>query len=159
MTRTLSQTLAQLALALVNATLILVIVALILGLRLAGTVERVTEGASAAAAEQLAQLVPIGDEIGALRAEIGGLRSELAEIRAPGDRLGAAAEATAERLQALEAELTTISGALRGAVQRVGEDPGLLIDRAVRSGVSEAGLWVATLRDCRLPPEGVSAQD
>jgi len=156
MTR-LRRTLGQLGLALVNATLILVVLCLFLAWRTVATVERVTETAAAAAAEQVAALSPVADGIGAVRQDIAALRADLAGLRQSGaEEAAAASDRLAERLEATESRLEALSGRVGPAVEAVSADPGVLIDRAVAAGVDRAGLWAAGLRGCTVPPRPVS---
>jgi hypothetical protein len=150
----LARTLGQLALALLNATLILVVLALFLAWRLSGTVERVTEAAAGAAAQQLAELAPVGDELSGLREQVAGLRLELAAMQADGEAgARAAADAVATRLDEIETRLEDTRARIGPAIEALSADPGILVDRAVEAGVAEAGRWLVTLRGCTPPPE------
>ena len=148
----LRRALGQLVIALVNATLILVVVALFLGLRLAGTAERVTETAVTAAAAQVAELRPLRDEVSGLRAQVAGLRDDLQSLRADaGATIDDKTAAALARLEAVDARLTAVSASLGPAVDAVAADPGIIVDRAVATGVEELGRWLAPLWGCTLP--------
>lgn len=148
----LARALRDLALALVNATLILVAACLFLAWQTAATVERVGVRMAEAATEQVARLDPLVDEIAMARSEIAGLRADLAELSHRAEDGGArVGETLGERLAEAEARLDAVSGDVAGALDAVAADPGLLVDRAVAAGVDRAGLWAAGLRGCTLP--------
>ena len=141
--RRLARALGGLALALLNATLLLTVLALFFGWRLAATAERVTATAAASAAAQLDRLDPVAGEIAALREEVAGLRAEIAV------GAGEGAEALAARLDTLEARLDAAADGLGPVLAAARADPGLLVDRAVVAGVAEVGRQLAALRGCR----------
>ncbi len=148
----LSRVAGKLVLALVNATLILVVLALFLGLRLAGTMERVAEASVAAAMAQATQFTPLRDEIAGLREQISGLRDDLTSL--PGDTTGDIAEritAVSARLDRIEARLAEVGTDLAPTLDAVSADPGIVVDRAVRTGIEELGRWLAPHRGCTMP--------
>jgi len=147
------RTTGQLGLALLNATLILVIVALALLWRVSESVEGATTALATAASEQIARIAPVQDELRGLRADLGALREDLAALRVeaspgeagPGE---AALDAALERLDRTQARLSAAADGIVPALEAISADPGLVVDRAVASGVAEAGRWLAALRGC-----------
>jgi hypothetical protein len=148
----LARALRGLALALVNATLILVAACLFLAWQAAATVERAGVRMADAAAERLARLAPLADELAMAHAEIAGLRADLARLAdGAGAGDGGLADTLGERLAEAEARLDAVSGEVVGTLDAVAADPGLLVDRAVAAGVDRVGMWAAGLRGCTLP--------
>ncbi|MEM1341021.1 MAG: hypothetical protein AAGF68_01795 [Pseudomonadota bacterium] len=153
--RRLTRTLGNLALACLNATLILVVLALFLSLRLVGAVERVTETFISAAEVQVAQIAPLNEELSAVRAGLTELQAELGALRpADGGQLSNALEAVSDSVSQTEAQLVSLNANLTSLAEAVSTDPGALIDRAVASAAAEAGQLVANVRGCRLPENG-----
>ena len=160
--RRLRQTLGQLALAAINATLILVALCLFLAWQTVSAVERVGERAASAVAEQLSELSPVADSVDGLRTEIAALRGDLGAL---GSELGEPGEALAERLENLNDRVARVEDRLDTAADRVGAtaealstDQGRLVERAVEAGVDRAGVWVAGLLNCKRPPGAPEAK-
>jgi TolA-binding protein len=144
----------QLALALINATLILFVVALFLALKLANTVERVTETAIAAATQQVEQLSPIADRAERIEDQIEELKADVVSIRLSEDtQVARTAETLMLRLEDLDASLSEMNALLAPAVETVTTEPGMLVERAVQISLAEAGTWVTTLSGCKAKPE------
>lgn len=147
----LSRAAGQLVLALLNATLILVVVGLLLAWNLARTVERVTETAVAAATEQI---TPLADEISGVQDQLSELRGELAELRLADDaRAAGASAAVLLRLAVLDEAVSQMRAELAPAINKATTDPGALVDRAVETGIAAAGEWVSSLAGCRASSE------
>ena len=146
--RRLRRTVGELALALLNATLILAALCLFLAWRAAATVEQVTETVTTAAAGHLAAVAPLRDELGAARGELAALRADLDRLSAG----GAVSDALSARLAAAEARLDALSDRAGQVIDTLPRDAGALVDRAVTRGVDRAGRWAAGLRGCTLPP-------
>ncbi|MFD0982804.1 hypothetical protein [Tropicimonas aquimaris] len=150
----LRRTLSDLLLAMLNATLILVALCLFLGLRLAGTVEDVTERLTG----NLASVAPLRDGVGEMTEELRALRADLAAVTTQ------AGEASSERVAALNARLETLDSRLETAQDRFAElgeridsaieDPSALIDRAVRAAADQTAQNLAGMAGCALPASG-----
>lgn len=119
--RTVGTTAKNLLLALINATLILVIICL----WMAWKVLDAAEGVSVQLNQATEAVLPLRGDIAALTAEIAAARSDVAELRR--SEGGAAAAALTERLDRIEAQLEDVTGTI-AAVQA---DPDALIDRAM----------------------------
>lgn len=132
--RRLGRTLGNIALALLNATLILAIVCLWLAWGALSAAERVSENLGEAART----VVPLRAEIVSLTDEIAAARADLAERRVEGARDTAMLEARIAGVEAQLAELTA-------AVREVGGDPEALIDAAVASAFEGLGETVADI--------------
>lgn len=127
----LGRTLRNLAVAMLNATLILVAVCLWLGWSTLSAAERV----SLQIGEAAQAIVPVRAEITGLTAEIAGVRSDIATLGAGASADGAAMVALDTRIAAVEAQLADLNDRLAA----LGADPEALIDRAVRTTFATLG--------------------
>jgi len=144
--RSLWSTLRNLALALLNATLILAALVLWLAWRTADTVHEVTEDIDIA----LVDVAPLGDRLQSLTAEVAGLRTDLEALKeAPAEGVAAIGEDLALRLDALEIRLATATGRIDALLS----EPEVLIDRAIDASAEELKEAVADLRGCTLPAD------
>ena len=129
--RRLGQTLGSLALALVNATLLLAALCLWLAWGAMSAAERASDQIRLTSEAVL----PLRDDIGALTAELAAARADIAALteRAP---------AGAANTLALQGQLTRIEAgvdALADAVAALRPDPEALIDRAVQAAFAILG--------------------
>lgn len=144
--RRLWSTLRNLALALLNATLILAALVLWLAWRTADTVHEVTEDIDIA----LVELEPLGDGLRNLTSEVAGLRADLAALKdAPAEGGEALGDDLAARIDALETRLD----AATGRVDALLSEPEVLIDRAIDASAEEIKEAIADLRGCTLPAD------
>lgn len=144
--RSLWATLRTLALAILNATLILAALVLWLGWRTADAVHEASDDVRLALAELTplqAGLVEVKDEVAGLRADIAALRTASAGGNA------ALPEDLVLRLDRLDARLT----AAAGRVETLMSEPEALIDRAIDATADEMKQAVADMRGCTLPGE------
>ena len=134
--RSFGRSLGNLALALLNATLILAALCLWLAWGALSAAERVS-----GQIEEAAQTVlPLRAEIVAMTEEIAATRADLADLRADGSADLAALEG---RIAGAEAELARLSE----AVAQLAADPEALVDRAVASAFEGLGETVADIID------------
>ncbi|MEM9550634.1 MAG: hypothetical protein AAGA05_05640 [Pseudomonadota bacterium] len=136
-----AKTLRDLALALVNATLILVALCLFLGVQLVSRV-----GVMADTVTQNLQVVaPLADEVRGTRTELAGLRADLAVLREQSDEEREAALASLhDRISALE---TRADGLLTRA-EAVVQNPADLIDHAIQSTAGATVGVIGQMRGC-----------
>ncbi|WP_375687073.1 hypothetical protein [Pseudooceanicola sp. LIPI14-2-Ac024] len=130
----------NLALALINASLILLAVCLFLVWKVLSAAEDVSANLAATSAT----IQPIGTQITELTEEVAGARSDLAELRAAGQamREQGLPEPTGElteRLDRIEGQLTELTD----WVGEVREDPDAVIDRAIDAAFEELRAVVA----------------
>lgn len=134
--------LKNLALALLNATLILVALCLFLAWRLSAEVHDVTEIVT----DELTTIRPLRAEVAGMTDQIAGLRSDLAAM---GDQTATLSSETLgrvrDRAEELQAQLDTLSQ----AVERITENPEILLDRAVTLAVERLGDEASELMACR----------
>lgn len=136
----------NLIVALVNATLILVALCLFLGLQLVKKVDSVTANLG----QSFDVLAPLQADFAETRTDLGEIRTELAALRQnAGAATSAEFQAAAGRIDALE---TRIDGVLTQAETLV-QDPGSLIDRAIRQGAEEAVGAITRIQGCTAPAE------
>ena len=138
----------DLALALVNATLVLIAVCLFLAWRLGATVE----GMTATFAQHLELLAPLRAEVATMTGEIAGLRGDIAALSSR------TAEVSGARIAALEARIDGVSARLdatEGRFDQLVQAPGQMIDRvietAMQTGATEFSRAVNDIRGCRKP--------
>jgi hypothetical protein len=144
--RPLWSTLRNLALALLNATLILAALVLWLAWRTADRVHEVTEDFDIA----LVEVAPLGDGLRALTAEVAGLRADLEALKdAPAEGVAAIGEDLALRLDTLESRIAMATGRVDALLL----EPEVLIDRAIDASAEEMKEAVADLRGCTLPTD------
>lgn len=132
--RSFGQRIGQLALSLVNATLLLAVLLLWMAWSVLSAAERVSSQFSNAAATAL----PLRSDIIALTDEVTAARADLAQLRATGEQDSAA---LAMRLSAVEAQLTELTAFVAG----LGAEPGQLIEEAVTKAFDRLGVIVVSI--------------
>ncbi|WP_170572253.1 hypothetical protein [Ruegeria atlantica] len=137
-------TLKDLFLALLNATLILVALCLFLGWKLASTVEGITTSF----AEKVQIVSPLKEEIRSVRGELTALRSDLSSIQTNG---GVTDSATAGRVFAALAKLDQLEQKMQAAQSRISEiteSPDALINSAIEKTADEIADRIIAIRGC-----------
>jgi hypothetical protein len=132
----------DLALALLNATLILVALCLWLAWSLASTVDDITD-------QMLSNLVdvrPIRDDIRNLTEELGGIRSDLEAIA---EENGGLASEAANRLSEKVGGIQDRVAEVRGRIDVLVDSPELVIDYAIDAAFDRAETAVNAIRSCR----------
>ena len=133
-----AKTLKDLALALLNATLILVALCLFLAWQVVSTARDVTDRLG----EELAGMAPLRGAVLEVRDEVAGLRQDLAALR-DGD-----SPALPEEIQA---RLDGLEGRLDGAAERLealSGAPERLIDHTIETAADAAASRVMDIRGC-----------
>lgn len=147
--RRLAHSIGQLALALLNATLILVVAALFLAWNVVNKMEHLAGLAIASATQQVAELSPLADEVSGLRADLSQLREDVAELTLIEDfRIAQAADSILVKLQNLEQKTSQMDAALSPAIDVITTDPAVLVDVAVETGIAAVGEWVTGVSGC-----------
>ena len=138
------ETLRSLGLALLNATLMLVLLCLILGYMVSREVSAISSNLS----ESLGAAAGVREEIREMTGELALLRAEVAEVRSGGVAGG---QGVAERVDArLEAVGARIDGA-SARLEALAANPGDLVDRAIEATARQVTKGIADLRQCSLP--------
>ncbi|MEW9918467.1 hypothetical protein AB2B41_02540 [Marimonas sp. MJW-29] len=135
----------HLAIALLNATLILLVLALYFGWRLMGAVDSATETAVTAASAQVERLTSVQNELQTVRRQLEDLKN------AEDLRITAAVEPTSKRLSDIGARLAVLRSGIGNSVDAVAADPGIIFDRAMKAGMAEFGYWLTTVTNCDAP--------
>ncbi|NIZ09922.1 hypothetical protein [Pseudooceanicola sp. HF7] len=146
--RSLGRTIWNLVLALVNATLILVILCLYLGLRLTDRVHSITKDFAAS----LISLEPVKEEVRGMSTEIQGmtreiaaLRSDLGELREGGQELSSQAlENVSDRLDAMSARVN----AATSGIEEIIAHPEVLVETAIDKAAEEVKEGVSQMWGC-----------
>lgn len=143
------KTLKSLALALLNATLILVALCLFLAWKVASTVD----GLTATFTQNLEVVTPLKDEIGAVKQEIAATRDTLKTID-PGESLAniQLLEQVQTRLDKLDQRMASAGAAITDLKQA----PARLLDHAIEESAAKFGAAVNDIRRCT--PAAQSAQ-
>ncbi|MBU3032270.1 hypothetical protein [Paracoccus marinaquae] len=140
--RTVGSTIGNLLLALVNATLILVLLCLFVGLQLANRVSSISNEI----ARNLVSLQPVREEVGDMTAELADLRADLRVALEGGEAFGSeAAQRLTDRLDRLDTRLATAAGQF----ERLAASPELLVDHAIGRAAQEVTQGISELRGCR----------
>ncbi|WP_282021881.1 hypothetical protein [Ruegeria faecimaris] len=139
-----AKTLKDLALALINATLILVALCLFLGWKLATTAQSLMSDFS-----QKVQIVaPLREEVQGVRSELAALRTELATIQVNG---ALADTATAQRVSQTLDRLSQIEDTLQAAQSRivaVAETPDAFISTSIEKTADTVADRIITIKGC-----------
>ncbi|MCB1310912.1 MAG: hypothetical protein KDK29_03045 [Sedimentitalea sp.] len=136
-----AKTLKNLALALINATLMLIALCLFLAWQLAIKADDITENI----AGSLTVITPVKDRLEATQAELAGLRADLAAVKAEtGDEAGEAMGELKTRIDALYAKLGEVEAAIAG----IKTSPEAMIDQAVTSTAVQVRQGIADFRGC-----------
>ena len=137
-------TLKNLVLALLNATLILIAVSLFLLWKVTQTADAIVTGF----AQELAIVAPLRDDLQAATAELAALRGDLETL---GARSGGISSAALQRLQLrVDALGSDIAGA-RQSVQELARAPELLVDHAIETASREFSRRAMEIRGCGAP--------
>ncbi|SDI39612.1 hypothetical protein [Aliiruegeria lutimaris] len=147
--------LRDLAIALINATLILVLLCLILGWRLLDRVDHIATNF----ARNIVSVEPLRDDVQSMTTEIAALRADLAEVRANSDQATSeAAQAVTARLESFEARLDTVNDrmtAFRERVQSIELNPEVLVTHAVETAANQFVTSAGQLAGCEMPAAAV----
>ena len=142
------KTLKHRALALLNATLLLIA----LGLFLAWLVSSRVDGMLATFASNLELVGPLREDVQAMTAEVAALRADLASLSSQGGEAGSATmRAVQDRIAALDARLTQADARIETLRQAPGELVDRAIERTMTTAASEFARAVNDIRGCGKP--------
>jgi hypothetical protein len=137
--------LKDLALALVNATLLLVAACLFLAWQLSLRVD----GVAASFAENLQLVAPLRGDVQAMTSEIAGLRGDLAALATRTGEIDSAMLAALEtRIDGVQVRLTAAGDRFDQLVQA----PEQMIDHVIETGATQFSRAVNDIRSCEKPP-------
>jgi hypothetical protein len=136
-----AKTLKNLALALLNATLILVALCLFLLWKVVDT----ADGLLATFAQNLEIVAPLRDEAQQIKAEVVGLRSDLAMLKQGADGVGSVAlDRINVRLEAMDARLQNVGASMTD----LADAPQELIDHAIVTSADAFATSLSRARGC-----------
>jgi hypothetical protein len=134
----------DIAVAMINATLILILLCLFMAWRVSSTANDL----AASFASNIEVLKPVRGSVEDMTAELAALRDDLQTLRTQGGTLNAAVTQRIDtRLDALQTQLVGVSGTLEPYLQ----DPAILIDKGFQSAANHAVSAFADMRGC-VPP-------
>lgn len=136
--------LKDLALALLNATLILVVICLVLAWKVAGKADQIT----ATFAQNLITVAPLREDIQGLTREIAALRSDLTQLPTQSD---AQRSATLRRVQTKMVQIETQLGTVRQSMSELSKAPTQLIDYAIDASADRLTQGINDIRSCSPP--------
>jgi len=137
--------LKDLAVAMLNATLILLALCLFLAWKVGTTVNSVT----ATFAQNLITVEPLADEVRSAKSEIVALRQDIAAAMSSAGSLNDSARI---RLQSRTDQLETRIDAMSDAMQQLADLPTTMLDHALEKSAAEVVDGIQDIRDCK-PPE------
>ena len=139
----------DIAVAMINATLILILLCLFMAWRVASTANNM----AASFASNIEVLKPVRSSIDDMTGELAALRGDLQTIRTQTGTLNSAvAQGIETRIDALQAQLAGVSGTLEPYLQ----DPAILIDKGFQSAADSAVSAFADMRGCVPPSQSAS---
>lgn len=140
------KTLKNLALALLNATLILIALCLFLAWKVTDKVDDLAGNF----AQNLSVVTPLREDIQGVTDELAALRKDLAGLAAQTDTINSAAlQRIQGKVEQAEAKLTTAQQSIRNLTQA----PTRLIDYAIETAADEFAKRATEIRGCGVPPE------
>lgn len=137
-------TVKNLILALINATLILIALCLFLALKLVNTTNRITTDF----AQELVKIQPLGLEIQAATTELAGLRGELAQLS------GQSAQSRSASLQRVEERVAQLENSLSNVLlsfSDINQAPARLFDYAIDATANRLTQKIKVLKGCTAP--------
>lgn len=138
-------TLKKLGLALINATLILIVLCLFLAWKVTSRVDDLASNF----AQNLNTVAPLREDIQGATSEMAALRSDLATLKA---QSGDVSSATLQRFQDRMAQTQAKLDTSQRAVGKLTEAPSRLIDHAIETAADEFAQRFTDIRGC-VPPE------
>lgn len=131
----------DLALALLNATLILLALCLFLAWKVTTTVD----GLTATFSENLITMTPLRDEVAGLRGDLSDIRADLAAIKAQSGAVSTAAlNGLQQKVQTLE---TNVKG-MQTRVRQLVDTPEQLIDHSIETAANSFTRSISDLKGC-----------
>lgn len=140
-----TKALKNLLLALLNATIMLILLCLIFAYLTVRQINGLTDTMTTAFAENLITIEPVKDQLVQLNTGVESLQSDLQEIRVSS---GAVRD---EKLEALQIRLDTMaanSTDLRNRMRQIVEEPEVIVENAVSTAVGELTKTLVSLRGC-----------
>ncbi len=137
--------LKNLVLALLNATIMLILLCLVFAYLTARQINGLTDTMTTAFAENLITVEPVKEQLVLLNDNVTGLRSDVQAIRTA---TGAVRD---EKLEAIQIRLDTMAtntADMRNKMRQITEEPDVIVGAAVSSAVGELTETLVALRGC-----------
>ncbi|MEP2783746.1 MAG: hypothetical protein ABJP33_15180 [Pseudoruegeria sp.] len=141
----LAKALKNLGLALLNATLMLVLLCLVFAWLAMKQMNAFSGTISQSFADGLVQVEPVKEQLSTLNSGIVSLRSDLQEIRTTS---GTVRDVKIENVQQRLDIMAAITAEMRAKLQGIVQNPDLIVDRVVTTAVGELTGSLVALRGC-----------
>ena len=135
------KTLKNLGLAMINATLILIVVALLLAWKVTGAADRIVTDF----AQNLVTVEPLRQELKNTNAELAALRGDLQRIR---DQSGDLQSASLQRIDDRLTQMQTRLGTARQSLASLSQAPARLVDQAIDTAATRVSKEIREYRQC-----------
>ena len=133
--------LKNLGLAMINATLILIVVALLLAWKVSGTADRIVTDF----AKNLVTVEPLRQELQNVNGELAALRGDLERIR---DQSGDLQSASLQRIDERLIQMQTRLGTARQSLANLSQAPARLVDQAIDTAATRVSQEIRDYRNC-----------
>ncbi len=133
--------LKDIGLAMINATLILIVVALLLAWKVTGTADRI----ASEFARDLVTIDPLRQDVQGATAELAALRDDLASLR---DQSGDLQAASLQRIEDRLTEMDTRMQDARASLATLSQAPAKLVDHAIDTAATRVSQEIRDFRDC-----------
>lgn len=133
--------LKTLGLAMINATLILIVVALVLAWKVTGTADRIMSDF----ARNLVSVEPLRQELQNTTSELAALRGDLERIR---DQSGDLQSASLQRLDDRLTRMQSRLGTVRQSLADLSQAPARLVDQAIDTAATRVSKEIRDYRQC-----------
>jgi len=141
------KTLKDLGLAMVNATLILIVLCLFLAWKVTDKADQI----AANFARNLVTVAPLREDIQGATAELAALRQDLAQLSTQPEQPDALRSASLQRIEARVEKITKNMDSARQSVAHLSQAPTRLIDHAIDTAADRLTESVNDIRGCVAP--------
>ena len=133
--------LKDIGLAMINATLILIVVALLLAWKVTGTADQIVSDF----ARNLVTIEPLRQDVQDATAELAALRGDLASLR---DQSGDVQSASLQRIETRLTLMETRMQDARASLATLSQTPARLVDRAIDTAATRVSQEIRDFRGC-----------
>ncbi|PCH66143.1 MAG: hypothetical protein COC12_13720 [Rhodobacteraceae bacterium] len=133
--------LKDIGVAMINATLILIVVALLLAWKVTGTADRIASDF----ARNLVTIEPLRQDVRGTTDELAALRGDLASLR---DQSGDLQSASLQRIETRLAQMETRLEEARTSLTNLSQAPANLVDRAIDTAATRVSQEIRDFRGC-----------
>lgn len=133
--------LKDIGMAMINATLILIVVALLLAWKVTGTADRIVSDF----ARNLVTIEPLRQDVQGATDELAALRGDLASLR---DQSGDLQSASLQRIETRLTQMETRLEEARTSLTNLSQAPANLVDRAIDTAATRVSQEIRDFRGC-----------